>query len=183
MPRQHIIKAVSPSPEPEDEEKVPSSPPTMPSTDTANDSDPTTSVDGRSDTPALSKTTSNSASKYTPSTYLPPSNTTELPDTATATTPLIETEDTREAEEEHETPLLPLNSEVVNASTPRSTGAFILLWAVGIILAPLAVAMCYAAYCICLEFDLQRWLDIMPSMESLPFIGRYVLFTLYSTQA
>lgn len=137
----------------------------MPLVDTTNDSDP---IAKSNDAPTLRKTTSaKAANKYTPPQYQPPSNTTELPDATTATTPITETEDTKEAQEEHEL-LLPLINDQDNQSTPRNTGAFILLWIVAIVLAPLVVSMCYAAYCIFLEFSLERWLAVMPEV---PFLG------------
>lgn len=135
----------------------------MPLVDTTNDSDPIAESD---DAPILSKTTTANANKYTPPQYQPPSNTTELPDATSATTPITETEDTKEAQEEHE-PLLPLINDQDNQSTPWNTGAFILLWVVAIVLAPLAAATCYAAYCIFLEFRLERWLAVMPEVTFL----------------
>lgn len=166
---QAIIKKVSPSPRLEDEEEVPSSLPTMPLEGTSSNSEPTVSTGANSDAPILNKTTSNTATKYTPPQYQPPSNTTELPPSQPASPLPYTTEDQIQAEEEHETPLLPLIAEVNNESTPRNTGAFILLWIVAIVLAPLAVAMVYAAYCIILEFNLERWLAVMPNI---PFLSK-----------
>lgn len=68
---------------------------------------------------------------------------------------LANTEDTIEAEIEHSP--LHLKDEI------ETSGALMLLmlWAVGIVLAPLACAMCYAGYMVVTEFSLGKWAALM----------------------
>lgn len=67
---------------------------------------------------------------------------------------LANTEDSIEAEIEH-SPLTKYSTE------PNATLLLLMLWAVGIVLAPLAGGMCYAGYMVVSQFSAAKWAALL----------------------